>query len=227
MDWTAQIDVYCERLGPGLWAEPLNAASNLAFLLAAAALAWRLRGSGMPYGAGLLALLAMIGLGSGLWHTLALGWTGLADVLPILLFVLLYLFAVCRQVWGFGRAAALALTVAFLPLAGLTAPLFARLPVLGDSAGYLPIWALIAAHAWLLHRSEPALARGFALGAALLALSLLARSLDGPLCAAIPSGTHVLWHLLNAAMLGWMIELLRRHHLARSVPPLRPGMHAR
>jgi hypothetical protein len=25
------IDAYCERLGPGLWAEPLNALTNLAF----------------------------------------------------------------------------------------------------------------------------------------------------------------------------------------------------
>ncbi len=28
------IDLYCERLGPGLWAEPLNAVTNLAFILA-------------------------------------------------------------------------------------------------------------------------------------------------------------------------------------------------
>lgn len=25
------IDIYCERLGPGLWAEPLNALTNAAF----------------------------------------------------------------------------------------------------------------------------------------------------------------------------------------------------
>ena len=35
MAWTDPIDAYCERLGPGFWAEPLNAWTNLAFLLAA------------------------------------------------------------------------------------------------------------------------------------------------------------------------------------------------
>jgi len=35
MDWFAPIDAYCERLGPGLLAEPLNALSNAAFFIAA------------------------------------------------------------------------------------------------------------------------------------------------------------------------------------------------
>ena len=34
--WTRQIDIYCERLGPGFWAEPVNALSNGAFLVAGA-----------------------------------------------------------------------------------------------------------------------------------------------------------------------------------------------
>jgi len=35
------IDLYCERLGPGLWAELLNALTNLGFLVAALA-SWQL-----------------------------------------------------------------------------------------------------------------------------------------------------------------------------------------
>ena len=31
------IYLYCERLGSGLWAEPINALSNISFLLAAIA----------------------------------------------------------------------------------------------------------------------------------------------------------------------------------------------
>ena len=34
--WRSHLDLYCERLGPGFWAEPLNAVSNAAFILAAA-----------------------------------------------------------------------------------------------------------------------------------------------------------------------------------------------
>jgi len=53
-------------------------------------------------------------------------------------------------------------------------------------------------------------------GVAILCVSLTARSLDEPLCDVLPLGTHWLWHVLNAAMLGWMIEVLRRHRLEAS-----------
>jgi len=33
----------------------------------------------------------------------------------------------------------------------------------------------------------------------------------------LPMGTHFLWHLLNAAMLGWMIEVYARHIRARTL----------
>jgi hypothetical protein len=33
-----------------------------------------------------------------------------------------------------------------------------------------------------------------------------------------PLGTHFGWHLLNAVMLGWMIEVYRRHMLAPPLP---------
>jgi hypothetical protein len=42
-------------------------------------------------------------------------------------------------------------------------------------------------------------------------LSLVFRSLDEIVCPAVPLGTHFLWHILNAVMLGWMIEVYRRH----------------
>ncbi len=70
------IDNYCERLGPGLWAEPLNALSNLSFLIAAF-VAWRLlqRGAAVDGSHKILVLLiATIGIGSGLFHTYATVW---------------------------------------------------------------------------------------------------------------------------------------------------------
>ena len=48
-------------------------------------------------------------------------------------------------------------------------------------------------------------------GAVLLIASLTFRTLDQPVCGALPFGTHFLWHVLNAVMLGWMIEVWRRH----------------
>jgi hypothetical protein len=60
------MDAYCERVGPGLLAEPLNTVSNISFLLAAWA-AWVLAKRTGTLSAGvraLIALAALVGIGS-------------------------------------------------------------------------------------------------------------------------------------------------------------------
>lgn len=215
MDWMREIDGYCERLGPGFWAEPVNALSNAGFVLAALVMAWRLRGQAVPLARAMVAVLALIGLGSFLFHTFAQAWAALADILPIAVFVLLYIYAVHRHVWAHGRGRSLVMVALFLPYAALSVPLFRLLPGLGGSAVYAPVPLLIVIHALLLRPRAPATARGLALGAGLLILSIALRSLDLPLCPVWPLGTHPAWHLLNALMLGWMIEVYRRHLAAR------------
>lgn len=210
MDWMRRIDGYCERLGPDFWAEPLNAASNAAFLLAAAITWARLGRREPPLGRALAVILAAIGIGSFLWHSFAQVWAALADIGPIAAFVLLYFYAFNRHVLGFGRWPALALVVLFVPAAAAVATLAGRMPGLGGSAAYAPGPLAMALYAALLRRRAPAAARGLALGTALLLLSLGFRSLDAPLCGVWPAGTHFVWQLLNAALLGWMIEIYRR-----------------
>jgi hypothetical protein len=73
---------------------------------------------------------------------------------------------------------------------------------------------LILVYAVLLRRRLPQVARGLAIGAGLLIASLTFRTLDLPLCGAVPFGTHFMWHILNGLMLGWMIEVYRRHMVA-------------
>ena len=214
MGWFDAVDGYCERLGPGYWAEPANALTNLAFLLAAAVM-WR-RSAGLPLARAMVVVLAVIGVGSFLFHTHANRLTGIMDVAPIAWFILLYVFAASRDLLGLRGWQAGLSAAAFLPYAALTVPLWAMVPVLGSSAGYAPVPVLIAAYAWLLRRSAPETAKGLAIGAGILVLSLTFRTLDGPLCAANPLGLHFIWHLLNSVMLGWMIEVYRRHMLAKA-----------
>ena len=81
------LDLYCERVGPELWAEPVNALTNLAFFLSAWA-GWLLiqRSTDRPVGLVLLAaVIATVGVGSLLFHTLATTWAQILDVLPILI----------------------------------------------------------------------------------------------------------------------------------------------
>ena len=100
MDWTRAVDGYCERTGAGLWAEPVNAVTNLAFLVARACLA---RTRGQPLARALAAVLALIGIGSFLFHTAAQVWAAIVGQLPILVFHLIYIFAANRDFWGLGR----------------------------------------------------------------------------------------------------------------------------
>jgi len=81
------------------------------------------------------------------------------------------------------------------------------------TAGYMPVPTLILIYAALLRSRWPQVARGFVIGAGILLLSLTARSVDETLCAQLPLGTHFAWHILNGIMLGWMIEVYRRHAL--------------
>ncbi len=74
---------------------------------------------------------------------------------------------------------------------------------------------LILIYAALVRARAPDTARGLALGAGILIVSLTFRTLDRPLCDALPLGTHFLWHIVNATMLGWMIEVYRRHMAGR------------
>lgn len=215
MDWFAPVDSYCERTGPEYWSEPINAVTNAAFLIAAFIMWRRTRGAGLPLATAMVVVLAVIGVGSWLFHTHANRLTGLMDVLPILGFILLYVFAATRDYFGARGWVAALVTAGFVPYAAATVPLFAMVPGLGSSAGYAPVPLLILIYAALLRRRYPATARGLAVGAGILIVSLIFRTLDQPLCDVVPLGTHFMWHILNGLMLGWMIEVYRRHMTAR------------
>jgi hypothetical protein len=102
--------------------------------------------------------------------------------------------------------------VAFVPYAALaTRAAEAAFGPLNGSTGYLPVPVLIAGYALALRGRAPGTARGLMLGAALLAVSIFFRTIDAAACPAFPIGTHFLWHLLNGAILGWMILVLVRH----------------
>jgi hypothetical protein len=65
LDWFQAVDIYCERTSTALWAEPVNAASNAAFILAAlwAAFEARKRGLTQPILWLLITMAALIGAG--------------------------------------------------------------------------------------------------------------------------------------------------------------------
>ena len=94
------IDLYCERLGAEFWAEPINALTNVSFLIAAWAM-WRLSRQSAMLSPSLWLLIAAtiaIGCGSFIFHTVATSWARLLDVIPILVFQLLFLWLYFRRI---------------------------------------------------------------------------------------------------------------------------------
>ncbi|MGR3491483.1 MAG: ceramidase domain-containing protein [Shimia sp.] len=217
MEWSEQIDIYCERVDVTFWAEPLNAISNGAFIIAALIMAWRLRGSSLTIGWLLVGLLTAIGIGSFLFHTFATQWAALADVLPIGLFILLYLFAVGWRFVDWPWWGAAMLTAAFIPYAAAFLAALEALPDWGlirflrISDFYWTVPVLLVLFAPIVGRKDTRTAQSMLIGAAILTVSITTRSLDMPVCEALPIGVHYVWHILNAIMLGSMIEVYRAH----------------
>ncbi|MFB9904554.1 ceramidase domain-containing protein [Allokutzneria oryzae] len=219
MAWSDYIDDYCERTAPGLFAEPLNAISNLAFLAAAFALWLAVRRSAPSRPASLhllVVLLALIGLGSGAFHTVATGWAQFLDVFFIAVFI--HVYVVCFLHWFYGVR---------WSLAWLGAPAFALFNLLmtavtgGEgSASYLPALAGLAGFTVALSVSrDAALARyriWFGTATGVFAASLLLRSVDIAVCPTFTPGTHFLWHAMNACVL----YLVGRAAVARATEPL-------
>ena len=217
------IDLYCERVDAGFWSEPVNALTNIAFLVVAALAFrhWCRKGGSDPAGLALIVITSAIGLGSFAFHTLATADSSILDVVPIAAFIYGYFLLALRRFLAVPLLPALALVAGFAAISfgvpGLLPPDF-----LNGSGGYLPALAaliVVGAVAGLPWASDIAAqqrqaSRALLAAAAIFALSLAFRSVDLALCAAFPLGTHFLWHLLNATVL---------HVLLRAAMSWNPG----
>lgn len=200
--WSTPIDSYCERVDPTLLSEPMNLATNLAFI-AASILAWRYaRRRGVTHDSSLMILIAwitVVGVGSALFHSFATYWTMWADVVPIGIFVIGALLYFLRKVLGWSHwqvGGGLALFVV-ANAAGLQVPS----DWVNGSNGYFGAFAALITLSILARKDHPAAGRRL-LGASLaFAVSVTFRSIDLEVCESIPIGTHFLWHSLNGVVL--------------------------
>ncbi len=195
------IDNYCERLEPGLWAEPLNAVTNAAFLIAAfvAFLLARRENALNIQAIILIALIAVIGLGSTLFHTFATKLTLLSDVLPILFFQIAFIWFYSLNVMKLGAVKSAGLFGVFMVLtvAAENAPAH----ILNGSLGYAPAILFLFGFGiwhWRVQMRERYV---LLLASVVFMMSLTFRSVDMALCAALPMGTHFMWHVLNGCVL--------------------------
>lgn len=198
MDLWQRLDIYCERTDPGFWSEPVNALTNAAFLVAAV-LVWR-SAAGTRDGRVLASLMALIAIGSFLFHTLATVWAAWLDQGAIALYIYVFLWLFLARVAGLPWWGALGgLGVFAVASRALTAPFPPG--SLNGSYAYFPALlalGLLAAYAW--RRGHPGGER-LAAATGVFVVSIAFRSIDQTLCDAWPLGTHFLWHCLNALVL--------------------------
>ncbi len=202
------IDLYCERVGPGLSAEPVNTVTNLAFFVAAFAHAKAARDrQSLQLDIGLLvSLMIAIGAGSSLFHGFATVWARYLDELPILLFQLVFLWLYGRRIMRLPRWVVASMVAAFFGVIYLASQLP---PLLNGSLAYAPAFVvliLLGAFHMFNAEQEPWM---LLLAAGVFHVSLIFRTFDNAVCDQFPLGTHFLWHLCN----GLVLYLVSRGYL--------------
>jgi hypothetical protein len=208
------LDDYCERAGdPALFAEPLNAVTNLFFILAAVLAARailqlphaRMRGRADLWL--LVAAMFSIGVGSGIWHMHPTGATVLMDVIPITVFINIYLLSALRRLFDLRPRRVICWWLLY-QLLTIAASLYLPPDLLHGTVMYLPTYAAMVGLTFGLTRTDRAVGRRFAVITTVWSASLIFRTIDMEVCTHLAIGTHFLWHTLNAWVLYQLLMLL-------------------
>lgn len=203
------FSTYCERTLPGVWEEPLNALTNLAFIVSGILVLRFYRKHGEFTAAKhwdfllLIFLLFAIGVGSALWHFVPTRFTVLADVIPILLFINIYLLSFFHRVFEIQWRGLIIVFFVFQLLNFGVAVVFPG-NFLNGSIFYAPGWlTLISIGVYLFATKHQLHGRLLAAGG-IFTMALVFRTIDRDICQWVPIGTHFIWHILNA----WLLYLL-------------------
>ncbi|HWL03485.1 MAG TPA: hypothetical protein VNQ99_00935 [Xanthobacteraceae bacterium] len=216
--WSTPVDLYCERTDVSFWSEPLNALTNVAFLIAAYAAfrIWRAQPARDTPALLLIGVVVLVGFGSFAFHTLATRGASLFDVIPIAVFIYGYLALALRR---FFRLPLLWVAIVLVGFAGASMVTGRVLPAgfLNGSGGYLPALAAMVVVGLLLRALDTG--RRVLVAALVFSASIALRAMDHDLCEAFPVGTHIGWHCLNAVVLFLLLRAAILHPPMRASEP--------
>ena len=208
------LNAYCERAGnPGFWAEPLNAVTNILFIaFAIYAVFQLLQVRGRKFFSifdiwFLIFAMLCIGVGSGLWHTLAKPWSLLADVIPIALFINVCIFSLYLRVMQWKVWQVILLWIIFQTMS-VGAEVVLPSDTLNGSIMYVPALLMLVFSIWVLPSNQSLQRQSLIVITLAFLVSLTFRTLDLILCNMIQWGTHFLWHGINAYVLYALLMLI-------------------
>lgn len=212
------IDLYCERTAAGFWNEPINALSNIAFVVVAV-LAWRSmseRSHSDIWEKCVIVLAGLIGIGSFLFHTLANGVAEYADIIPIWSFVASYtLLAIYRSTEQntrktlriAGIALGISLVINSFTSQNVITQDTDQTPLFNGSLQYAPAFIALAVFSILSRYRKHPVSSYVMAATGIFGVALFFRSIDMTTCNFTRGlGTHFLWHLCNAVMIGMLLR---------------------
>jgi hypothetical protein len=140
------------------------------------------------------------------------------DLVPTVAFVGLVFFAYARDVLRLSGGEALTGALVIVPFVAASQPLLFLLHGPLATAGYAALPVFLLGMAVVLRQKDMRAGFRIFLAALVLLGALALRALDEPLCGVFPWGTHFLWHLGAAGVIGILICTYRRQLLAAAGP---------
>ncbi len=205
----------CERTDMSMFAEPLNVLTSIGFIVVAASIFQYYRThpdlkDKWIWDMHILTFLILwIGVGSTIFHTFPTRFTEMIDTIPIVAFIVLFFLSVIFRI---GKCNLFQAFICFLAFGGSSHMLVSQFPnAMNDSIGYLSSMAALVMIAIYLHMKRRPSSHNFLLAALIGVISLFFRAIDNAVCESIPTGTHFLWHSLNATLLYILMRQILRN----------------
>lgn len=191
---------YCERgVSNAVWAEPINAFTNIAFPIAGYLGLKLLKEKKIKSNEFqvLPLMLSFVGLGSFIYHTARSSITLIFDALPIYSFILYALFLTLNELLS-SRIKSLLVLVGFISIE-ISLSMFVPQEFLNGSIRHIvAITFILFIGYFAIKRYGKKIIQPLVGLISFYAIAIFFRSIDAWICNWLPIGTHFLWHILSA-----------------------------
>ena len=203
---------YCERTSLDGFDEPLNAISNIAFVICGLILIFRnkMKFNPLPYAA------IFIGVSSFLFHYIPTKFFTALDIISIILFVIIYNTILTINILNYSIKFSIFSNMLLLIFSYLIGTLLFQ-TIVGSSSFYLGLLIYMVYILFLLKKTVNI--KYFLLAIILFSISIIFRSIDFYLCNYISFGTHFIWHIMNSLVIYFLIIYIK---LTNGTPPKKP-----
>lgn len=205
------IDAYCERINFN--AEPLNVITNLAFIIAGVILLKKLFSTSQiklrNFDLIFLSLtIIVIGFGSAAYHYRPNEFTLNLDVLPIAVYIHVFLLSLLFRVFNLNILKALFFFFIFIG-AGIISEIYLDREILNGTIMYIPTYIALILIIVAFKVQKYSQYKYTFNTAIIWTFSLVFRTIDMESCdLTFGLGTHTLWHILNAIVLYRLVMVL-------------------